>query len=161
MSLGAPIIHSIMLIQYLEIATGKLSSFHIVFRVFLLYLITVNYLRNVFVNCNITIKYLWSHFRQAVLNVRPLYQNSMFIVLLMIETPSSVQHHHVQIQVTLLLLLLLLLVISLLVFIGTVAFSSSSLVVPLRLGGNKIDNKINSSKTTSQGQLLDRRKSYL
>ena len=156
MSFGAHIFHSIMLIQYLEIATGKLSSFHIVFRVFLLYLVTVNYLRNVFVNCNITIKYLWSHFRQAVLNVRPLYQNSMFIVLLMIETPSSVQHHHVQIQVTLLLLLLLL-VISLLVFIGTVAFSSSSLVVPLRLGGNEI----NSSETTSQGQLLNRCKSYL
>ena len=157
MSLSAHIFHSIMLIQYLEIATGKLSSFHIVFRVFLLYLVTVNYLRNVFVNCNITIKYLWSHFRQAVLNVRPLYQNSMFIVLLMIETPSSVQHHHVQIQVTLLLLLLLLLVISLLVFISTAAFSSSPLVVPLRLGGNEI----NSSETTSQGQLLNRCKSYL
>ena len=159
MSFGAHIFHSIMLIQYLEIATGKLSSFHIVFRVFLLYLVTVNYLRNVFVNCNITIKYLWSHFRQAVLNVRPLYQNSMFIVLLMIETPSSVQHHHVQIQVTLLLLLLLLLllVISLLVFISTAAFSSSPLVVPLRLGGNEI----NSSETTSQGQLLNRCKSYL
>ena len=157
MSLGAHIFHSIMLIQYLEIATGKLSSFHIVFRVFLLYLVTVNYLRNVFVNCNITIKYLWSHFRQAVLNVRPLYQNSMFIVLLMIETPSSVQHHHVQIQVTLLLLLLLLLVISLLVFISTAAFSSSPLVVPLRLGGNEI----NSSETTSQGQLLNRSKSYI
>ena len=131
-----------------------------VFRVFLLYLITVYYLKNVFVNCNITIEYLWSHFRQAVLNVRPLYQNSMFIVLLMIETPSSVQHHHVQIQVTLLLLLLLLLVISLLVFISTAAFSSSSLVVPLRLGGKKINNRIN-SETTSQGQLLNRCKSYL
>ena len=133
-----------------------------VFRVFLLYLVTVYYLRNVFVNCNITIEYLWSHFRQAVLNVRPLYQNSMFIVLLMIETPSSVQHHHVQIQVTLLLLLLLLLllVISLLVFSGAAAFSSSSLVVPLRLGGRKINNRIN-SETTSQGQLLNRCKSYL
>ena len=133
-----------------------------VFRVFLLYLVTVYYLRNVFVNCNITIEYLWSHFRQAVLNVRPLYQNSMFIVLLMIETPSYVQHHHVQIQVTLLLLLLLLLlVISLLVFISTAAFSSSSLVVPLRLGGNKINNRINFKETTSQGQLLNRCKSYL
>ena len=141
MSWGDHIFHSIinlnLLIRYLENKTGKLSSFHIVFRVFLLYLdVTVYYLRNVFVNCNITSKYLWSHFCLVVLNVRPLYENSMFIVLLMIETPSSVQHHHVQIQVTLLLLLLLLLlVISLLVFIGTAAFSSSSLVVPLRLGG--------------------------
>merc|ERR1712037_79087 len=70
---------------------------------------------------------IWSQCHQFGLDVRPLYEDAMLVVLLAVEVAAPVQHHHVQVQVALLLLLLEVLMLD------AAAFSPSSLVVSLRL----------------------------